>query len=245
MDATRLIYLEGPDATYLREFDARVVASSGKDCVLDATAFYPEGGGQPHDTGRLITPSGRVVKVLRVFGRGKVRHVVGGDAPVVGERVHGILDWERRYTHMRMHTAQHLLSGSAYRLYGARTGSSQIHLDRSRLDLSPFRPRPGDVQELERACNEVVRSETPVTIRWEERSEFASRADALRTNLDLVPASVKRLRIVSIGEFDECPCAGTHVRNTREIGMVRITRCENKGAERMRVTFVLEPPPSP
>lgn len=239
MTDTKLIYMDNMDGVYTKEFDATVVESQGSECVLDASAFYPEGGGQPSDIGFLILPSGEEAKVMRVFRKGRIWHSLDKPAPPVGSKVHGILDWELRHAHMRMHTAQHIISGIIYDKYEARTVGNQIHKNRSRLDFAPFKPSEEILKEIEKLTNEVIAAAIPVDIAFEERASFEKRSDAMRSNLDLIPPSVRTLRIIKIGSIDECPCGGTHVRNTSEIGRLTIADTENKGAERTRVTFEL------
>jgi len=237
---TELIYMKDIDGTYTREFDARVIASQNCECVLDVTAFYPEGGGQPSDTGIIVFPSGEKANVLHVFRKGRVWHRLDRPAPEVGTPVHGVINWDVRYAHMRMHTAQHIISGIVYEKYKARTVGNQIHRERSRLDFAPFKPSSEMIKEIERSANEVVSMALPVDIAFEERKSFERRSDAQRANLTLIPASVTLLRIIRINSIDECPCGGTHVRNTSEIGRVAIVGTENKGAERTRVIFELK-----
>lgn len=158
---TRVLYMEErrgqePDPCYLREFDARVVERGPDFVLLDQTAFYAEGGGQPTDTGVLQWEGGES-KVLRVQKeKGVVRHVV--DLLPASDAVHGVVDWDRRYAHMRMHTSQHLMSGLVFRIYGARTVGNQIHADRSRIDFQPATFTDADLKRVEEECNAVIAS---------------------------------------------------------------------------------------
>ena len=138
--ATRVLYMEerrgqDPDPCYAREFDARILERGPDFVVLDQTLFYAEGGGQPDDTGTLRWEGGEA-RVLRVTKeKGVVKHHV--DRMPAAEEVHGAVEWDRRYKHMRMHTSQHLMSGLVFRTYGARTVGNQIHMDYSRVDFQP------------------------------------------------------------------------------------------------------------
>ncbi|MGI0148137.1 MAG: alanine--tRNA ligase-related protein, partial [Thermoplasmata archaeon] len=153
--ATHVLYMEErrgqePDPCYAREFDARVMERGPDFVVLDQTLFYPEGGGQPYDTGAFRWDGGEA-KVLRVTKeKGVIRHHV--DRMPAVDSVHGIVDWDRRYKHMRMHTSQHLMSGLVFRIFGARTVGNQIHMDYSRVDFQPANFTPEDLKRIEDEC---------------------------------------------------------------------------------------------
>ncbi len=243
MAVTRVLYMEerrgqDPDPCYLREFDGRVVERGPDFVVLDQTAFYAEGGGQPYDTGFLRWVGGEA-KVLRVTKeKGLVRHFV--DRIPAADAVHGVVDWERRYAHMRMHTSQHLMSGLVFRIYAARTVGNQIHTDRSRIDFQPANFTPEDLRRTEDACNAVIASGMDVRIFEEDRVVVENKIED-RALMDLIPQSIRRLRIIQVGEADYCPCGGTHLRNVREIGRVRVLGKRSKGKETDRVEYELLP----
>ncbi|MCH1617055.1 MAG: alanyl-tRNA editing protein, partial [Candidatus Poseidonia sp.] len=154
---TQKLYLQDIEAAYARQFDATVVAVSENTVVLDRTLFYPLGGGQHWDTGILEGPNGGL-RVSEVRGRGDVHHTVEVDHQLtVGDEVRGTIDWEIRYAHMRMHTAQHLVSGLAYEMFnGVRTVGNQIHADRSRIDFNPIAFDEGMLSDLIGAANERI-----------------------------------------------------------------------------------------
>jgi misacylated tRNA(Ala) deacylase len=239
MPETEMLYMRDIEANYIRQFDARVLEKGPGWAVLDRTAFYPLGGGQPSDTGVLAFPGGQV-RVREVHKKGGVRHLFDEEMPPAAETVTGIIDWAPRHAHMRMHTAQHILSGIVFDLYNARTVGNQIHADHSRIDFAPVEFTDGRVAEIQQKVNDVLSCNIAVTIGEEERAEIEKRVCAERANLDLLPKSVHRLRIVRIGDIDECPCAGTHVRNTSEIGLMKISHVEHKGKDRERLTYLLE-----
>ena len=234
---TEVLYMKNIDGNYIREFDAKVVKRKDNYVVLDKSAFYPLGGGQPSDTGVLRWEGGES-RVAEVQKKGIIKHVISGELP--DGDVHAVIDWDKRYAHMRMHTAQHVISGIVYDLYKARTVGNQIHADRSRVDFSPASFSEEDLKTIEGASNDVIQKGLPVAIYEEERDSLESRTDPLRSNLDLIPLSIKRLRIVEIRGFDVCPCAGTHVKGTSELGTLKITKKENKGKDRERITYILE-----
>lgn len=239
---TTKLYLESIEAAYARQFDARITAVEGNTVVLDRTLFYPLGGGQHWDTGVLSGPNGDV-EVSEVRGRGDVSHTVAEDHQfVVGDEVRGTIDWETRYSHMRMHTAQHLMSGLAYEMFdGARTVGNQIHADRSRIDFNPISFDESMVSALVAAANDRIDQRLEVTDAVMTRDEINAIMPADRTNMDLLPASVSSLRIVQIGDrVDMCPCAGTHVSNIGELGHVQFLGKKSKGKGTQRFSYTLE-----
>jgi misacylated tRNA(Ala) deacylase len=235
---TELIYMKDVESNYVKEFDANVVERGFDYVVLDKTAFYPLGGGQPSDTGYL-TWSGGKADVREVTKKEGIRHHLAQNPDIVPDKVRGILNWDMRYAHMKMHTAQHIVSGVVYDLFKARTVGNQIHHDRSRIDFAPIKFTDEMVAEVERKCNEIFSTGAKVVICTENRSELERNVDVQRANLDLLPKSVQELRVVKVEQFDTCPCAGTHVRSLAEIGGIRITKRENKGKDRERITYEL------
>jgi misacylated tRNA(Ala) deacylase len=235
---TEMLYMKDIESNYIREFDAKVLERGFDYVVLDRTAFYPLGGGQPSDTGRLVWPEGEA-QVREVTKKEGVKHHLVQNPELVPEAVRGVLEWDRRYGHMRMHTAQHVVSGVVYDLWRARTVGNQLYHDRSRIDFAPVKFSDEMIAELEAKVNGILALGTPVEIATEDRAELEKNVDAPRANLDLLPKSVRRLRVVRIGDFDVCPCAGTHVRSLAEIGKIKVTKRENKGKDRERITYEL------
>ncbi|HLE54880.1 MAG TPA: alanyl-tRNA editing protein [Thermoplasmata archaeon] len=244
MASTRVLYMEErkgqePDPCYLQEFDATILERGPDFVILDQTLFYAEGGGQPDDHGLLQWPGGEA-KVLRVTKeKGVVKHHV--DRMPEADAVHGIVDWDRRYKHMRMHTSQHVMSGLVYRIFGARTAGNQIHADVSRVDFQPANFSAEDLKRIEAECNRVAEAGVEVRIFEEDRAVVHNKVED-RSLLDLIPQSIKRLRIIQVGDADYCPCGGTHLKNTREIGRMHILEKRSKGKETDRITYELLPP---
>lgn len=234
---TELLYMKDINGNYIKEFDAKVVKKKDNYVVLDKSAFYPLGGGQPSDTG-IIKWEGGKSRVAEVQKKGIIKHIVSGELPE-GD-VHAVLDWDKRYAHMKMHTAQHVISGVVYDLYNARTVGNQIHADYSRVDFYPINFSEEDLKKIEDASNEVIQRNSPVKIYEEERDSLEKRTDPLRSNLDLIPSTIKNLRIVEIEGFDVCPCAGTHVKSTSELGRLEIIKKENKGKNKERIVYTLK-----
>ena len=239
---TEQLYL--PDEEYRRAFDARVtdVDDADRTVVLDRTLFYKEGGGQPPDHGSLSWDSGeaRVVDVRK--DHGEIRHTVEGDLPKEDITVHGELDWERRHAHMRYHTAQHVVSKVVLDEYGASTAGNQIYADHARIDFAPADFDEQDLRDIEERANALIDRDLPVEKANRSRAALEAETPDGRTNLDLIPEDVDPLRAVSIGDIDVCPCGGTHVDGLGELGELEIVERASKGADTVRIEFVLHDP---
>ena len=238
---TEKLYLETLDSGYYQHFDAVVTSIENNQVVLDRTLFYPLGGGQHWDTGSLTGPNGEI-NVTEVRGRNAVHHTVEeGHQLEPGDEVRGSIDWEVRYAHMRMHTAQHLVSGIVYEQFnGARTVGNQIHAHSSRIDFNPISFDETMLATLTENVNQRVDDALPVTDSVMTREEINAIMPPDRTNMDLLPSSVKELRIVQIGDrIDMCPCAGTHVTNLAEIGHINILGKKSKGKGTQRIKYDL------
>lgn len=234
---TEALYLEDSS---IQAFEATVERTLDERVVLDQTHFYPEGGGQPADNGRLVADE-QSWTVTDVQKKDTVYHRVDGNPPDEGTVVEGHLDWERRHAHMRYHTAQHLLSAHLLAEYDAPTRGNQLYTSRARIDVEHDRFTDDDLAAIEGRLNELVRDARPVTWYTMARDEAENRLDQERTRIDLLPDSIAELRIVEIADYDRTACAGTHVSNTEAIGTVRLTGRETKGSSLERVTFELGP----
>jgi misacylated tRNA(Ala) deacylase len=239
---TRLLYMDSIAACYEKTFEATVSMARPDWVQLDQTLFYPLGGGQNWDEGTLTRPDGSALNVVEVTKRGPVKHVIGADHGLLeGDTITGAIDWERRYGHMRMHTAQHLVSGVAYELFaGTRTVGNQIHAERSRIDFNPIDFTPTMLSDLASATNDLIAAAKPVEAVTMTRDEINALMPEDRTNMDLLPTSVTELRVIRIGDdIDLCPCAGTHVLNTKEIGELEILGRKSKGKGTQRIEYQL------
>lgn len=241
---TEKLYLHSIESGYYQDFNATVTGVEDTKVILDQTLFYPLGGGQNWDVGTLSGPNGNL-EVSEVRGRDDVLHTVGeGHQLEIGDEVTGTIDWERRHAHMRMHTAQHLVSGLVYEMFnGARTVGNQIHSDRSRIDFNPISFDDAMLEALTARTNDIIKQNLRVTDTVMTRDEVNAIMPPERTNMDLLPASVKQLRVVKIDDgFDLCPCAGTHVQQLGEIGAMRILGKKSKGKGTQRISYdLLEP----
>ena len=231
---TRRLYYED---SYISEFDARVIRVLDDDLVvLDKTAFYPEGGGQPSDQG-YIEFGGSRSKIIDVQKVGRVIvHCVEGAVPKVGEAVHGVIDWDRRISLMRHHTATHLLMGAARRVLGRHVwqAGAQKGVERSRLDISHYRRLTlEEVHEIERLANLAVMMNIPVETSWMPREEAEKIYGFRLYQGGVVPG--RTIRIVKSGDWEVEACGGTHCRTTGEIGLIKVTHTERvqDGVERL------------
>jgi len=234
---TRELFLQD---SYLKEFEAGVVRLEGREAVLEATAFYPGGGGQPPDKGTLgIGPVHASVVDARREG-GLVVHVLDRAIPDTVKHLRGELDWERRFAHMRYHTALHVLSGVIWKEFDAKVTGGQMRSDRARMDFSfPGEWTAGVVDEIERLTNGALAQERLVRVYELPREEALENPDLIRTQVNLVPETVKSVRIVEIEGLDTQADGGTHVANTREVGEIEITGHKSKGRQNKRIEFVL------
>ena len=235
-DATEPLFRDDP---YLAVAEATVVAVEDGAAILDRTVFYPAGGGQPGDTGTIERGDATVVAVTDAryaADRSRIAHVLGEAAPLEpGETVALRLDWARRYRHMRMHTALHLLSVA---LPFPVTGG-QIGAEESRLDFDI--PEAGlDKDAIAAAVNRLIGEDHPVTSEWITDAELDANPDLVKTMAVKPPRGSGRVRLIRIGEtVDLQPCGGTHVRSTAEIGRVEIVKIEKKGRLNRRVRLRL------
>jgi misacylated tRNA(Ala) deacylase len=227
---TELLYLRDAE---LREFDAVVVSVDESRVTLDRTAFYPTGGGQPHDTGTL-----NGARVLEVRKEGEqVWHSVDGAVPSVGDVVHGVIDWERRHQLMRTHCAMHVLCGVIWNTYRVPVTGGNMEPLSARMDFE-FDPVPeGFLDEIQRLVDVEVAADRRVEVSFLPRDTALEDADLIRTKVSLIPASVTEIRVVDIVGLDKQADGGTHVQSTAEIGKITVRKLENKGKgnKRLRV----------
>jgi misacylated tRNA(Ala) deacylase len=229
---TDLLYLRDAE---LREFDAVVtdVDVDGSRVALDQTAFYPTGGGQPHDIGTL---NGITVTSVRKEGDA-AWHTIDGPLPAVGDTVHGVIEWERRYQLMRTHCAMHVLCGVIWNQYRVPVTGGNMEPLLARMDFE-FDPVPdGFLDSLQVALDAEMAIDRPVEVSFLPRDTALEDADLIRTKVSLIPESVSEIRVVDIVGLDKQADGGTHVRSTGEIGRIVVTKLENKGKgnKRLRV----------
>ena len=232
--------------SYLKQCEARVVAVTEQGgIVLDRTVFYANSGGQPGDTGTLITADGTRIAIDNAVytdaAKSEIAHILAKDSPApgspalkVGDRVSAAIDWDKRYAHMRMHTALHLLSAVLpYAVTGGSVGESESRLD---FDI----PESGiDKDAITARVNEMIASDAAVRSRWISDEELAANPGQVKTMSVQPPMGTGRVRLIEIANLDLQPCGGTHARATKEIGAVRVTQIEKKGKQNRRVRLAL------
>ena len=238
MTATELLYLR--DA-YLREFDATVVDVRDDAVALDRTAFYPTGGGQPHDDGALRDERGDERAVTDVRKEGDlVWHTLDGAAPAVGSTVHGTVDWDRRHALMRTHSALHVLCGVIWNEWSKPVTGGNMEPLSARMDFE-FDPLPeGFGPRIEELVNDALAADHPIEVTFLPRSVAVMDEDLIRTKVSLIPESVPEIRVVDIVGLDKQADGGTHVRSTAEVGRIRVVKTESKGKGNKRIRLRIE-----
>jgi misacylated tRNA(Ala) deacylase len=222
---------------YLKSCEATVTAVDDKGIRLDRTVFYPMGGGQPGDVGRLGLADGSVVEILDAVkgaGHEDVVHVPKPGSPPlsVGTKVRAEIDWDRRHRLMRMHTCLHLLSAV---IKGDVTGG-QVSDGKGRLDFN-LPDQSLDKELIAREINRLIAEDHPVIPRWITDEELAAQPELVRTMSVKPPMGTGKVRLLNIEGVDLQPCGGTHVARTGEIGTIEVTKIENKGKMNRRVNL--------
>ncbi len=232
-----VLYLED---SYLKEFEATVESvKEGKFVLLDRTAFYPNSGGQPHDTGKLVRESdGKEFPVIFVCkSEGRISHQIeDGESLKDGDKVKGIIDWDRRYRFMRSHTACHIVSAIFHNETLCLITGNQIELEKCRIDFSLDDYSPENIKGYIDKANEAIRRNLEVTFKNMLREE-ALKIPSMVKLAGALPPAISELRIVSIGDVDTQADGGTHVKNTSEVGELEFLKAENKGKNNRRVYF--------
>jgi len=220
---------------YLREADATVVATDGARVALDRTIFYATGGGQPHDTGTISWEGGqaRVVDVRKEDAL--VWHTLDGGGPEAGLPVHLEVDWKRRHDLMRTHTALHVLCGVIWNEWGTAVTGGNMEPLAARMDFE-FDPMPeGFGSRVEELVNAELVAGRPIEVSFLPRDTAVEDEDLIRTKVNMIPDSVKEIRVVDIVGLDKQADGGTHVRSTDEVGRVRVVKTESKGKGNKRI----------
>jgi Ser-tRNA(Ala) deacylase AlaX len=233
MEDSVLLYTDNPE---LKEFDATVTRTGPKFVVLDKTGFYPEGGGQPSDTGKLIV-DGKEVKVVKVMKRGvQVFHYLDQDIEM-GANVHGVIDWDLRFKYMRLHSGEHLLTG----LFESLGSGPKVFSSFSQLDFKPSELDETLVAEVRNRFDEIVAQDIHVEIYYTSREDLdVGDNERKQSFLAKIPKNIETLRMVKIGEYAETFCMGTHVKSTGDIGKIKELSMESKKKRKKIVYFEFE-----
>lgn len=225
---------------YCRRFPATVTAADGESVQLDRSAFYPGGGGQPHDAGTL-TGGARTWSLTGArSGAGGTWYELDGEAPAVGTELECEVDWERRYALMRTHTALHILCAVVWRDHGAKVTGANMEPLRGRMDFE-FEGLSGElVRELEAACNVEVEAARPTRVDFLSRERADEDPDLIRSKVSLLPPSIRVVRVVGIEGLDLQADGGTHVADTSEVGRISLPSYKSKGRINKRIELTLE-----
>jgi misacylated tRNA(Ala) deacylase len=227
------------DDSYLRSAKARVTGVGERGVELDRTIFYPLGGGQPGDTGTIVTASGehlRVIDTRKGEAIGSVMHHLdaGATVPKIGEEVSLEIDWERRYSLMRLHTALHVMSC----VIVAPVTGGHIMPDKARLDFD-IDMALLDAAHIEREVNRLTAQGAATETIWITDAELDARPELVKTMSVAPPRGAGRVRLLSIRGLDLQPCGGTHVRDIAEIGAIRVLKIKSEGKRNRRVEIAL------
>lgn len=228
--------------SYLKEFEATVVEQNIEEnaVVLNRTAFYPGGGGQPGDLGSFEF-AGKTSTVSKVKNQqGKIFHWIEGELPEAGQEIIGKLDWDRRYKLMRTHSALHVLCGVVWRDYSAQVTGGNMEPLKGRMDFEFENLQKELVREIEDKVNAEIKKGGEVNVKILPREEAFQIPDLIRTKINLLPDHIKEVRTVEIVGLDLQADGGTHVRNINEIGRVKIVDYQSKGKINKRIRIALE-----
>jgi misacylated tRNA(Ala) deacylase len=225
--------------SYLKEFEAVVIDAAENSVELDRTAFYPGGGGQPHDVG-VVVAGGLDYPVTRVGSSGgRIMHQIDGPIPRAGTPITGKVDWERRYELMRTHTALHILCGVVWRDYRALVTGGDMRPGEARMDFELEQMSAQFAHEIEERINEEVTAAREILVNKVTREEAEEIPDLIRTKINLLPPGIREVRTIDISGLDLQADGGTHVANTLEVGEIRVIGHESKGRINKRLRIAL------
>jgi len=226
--------------SYLQEFEGTVTDLIDSGVVLDRTSFYPGGGGQPCDTG-VIEWDGESSQIYQVSKiEGKLVHKVNGPIPDLGSSVKGRIDWIKRYQLMRTHTALHILCGVVWRDFGAQVTGGNMTPLQARMDFELKEMSSRFASDIEMLINQEVAAERDIKVSNLPREEAFKIPDLIRMKINKLPPAISEVRIVDISGLDLQADGGTHVRNTGEVGKIRVVGHESKGRINKRLRIVVE-----
>ncbi len=222
--------------------EATVIAVEGNALALDRTIMYPGGGGQLADRGVLVWGTERLPLAGTQQHDGVIWHEIaptGVKLPGIGDPVTCELEWEFRYRMMRTHTALHLLCGIIFRDFGVQVTGGQMYADRARMDFATDVFTPQWTRAVERGVNEAVAADYPIKVYTLPREQAFQIPGLIHTKVNLLPPEITQIRIVEIVGLDLQADGGTHVKSTREVGGIKVTKTENKGKQNKRMEIVL------
>ena len=228
-----MLFIEDP---YLKEFDAKILNINLNQITLDQTVFYARSGGQPGDVGQLTT-NGNTINIIDTIKdqENNIIHIAENNIELaIGEKIQGTINWDKRYKHMRMHSALHLLCS----VIPLDVTGGQIGYDKSRLDFNA-QDYKIEKEEIEYKINSLVKEDHEISYQWITNDDLEQQPELVRT-MSVQPPKIKgKIRLVKIGNVDLQPCGGTHVKSTAEIGEIKIGKIENKGKMNRRVNLLI------
>lgn len=225
--------------SYKKELETKVKKVNEREIILDETIFYPESGGQAFDTGKIFM-NGEKFDIIEVKKReGKVVHTVNKEGLKNEDKVKCIIDWERRYKLMRSHTAVHIFCAIVNKETGALITGNSITTDKIRIDLNLEIFNREIAEEYVEKANKAISRNLDVDIYEITREELEENSSMIKLAKGL-PDFIKEVRIVKIGDVDEQPDGGTHVKNTNEVGKLELIKCDNRGKDNRRVYLKLK-----
>jgi misacylated tRNA(Ala) deacylase len=226
--------------SYLIEFETKVKKSNDKFIELQDTIFYPNSGGQAHDTGKIISADQTKYNILYVGKfNGIISHEVDKSGLKEGDIVKCLINWQKRHMYMRYHTAMHILSKVIYKDTGAVTCGNQIGHEQSRVDLTLENLSADMVKEWLKKVNQITKKGLDVRTYEMNKKEALQIDDFVRTETNFVDKMDEIIRIVDIKNYDKQACGGTHVKNTDEIGILELVKIKNKGKNNKRIYFTI------
>src|SRR6266852_9672046 len=235
---TKLLYHEN---SYTYECTAKVVAVEGDEIALDATVFFPGGGGQMADQGTISWDNQQwQANVIAMNKRDDmIWHTLDCTPPSVGTEVVGTIDWDFRYHMMRTHTALHILCGTIWKEFGVQVTGGQMYPDKARMDFAMENLNKERIAYIEEKVNDAIEADYPIRIYTLPREKAFAIPDLVRTRINLLPADIEDVRIVEIVGLDLQADGGTHVKHTKEVRGIKITKTENKGKINKRIEIRL------
>lgn len=238
---TELLYQKD---SYLKEFSAKVLEVRDNALILDQTAFAPKGGGLQSDLGEIHTPEGKIYHIREVLSKsGEVLHYLQEELQedLVGKEIKGVIDWERRYRQMRLHTTIHAIAGVLYKKYGSSVTGGNITPEKARVDFEIDHLRQERVEEIKNAINQIIAEDHKISVHFMPREEALKHPELIRTKVNLIPDYVKIIRVVEIEGVDIEADGGVHVASTKEIGEFVPLKSENRGKNNKRLYFTVKP----
>lgn len=231
---TELLFMND---SYMKECEATVTEITEKGIILNKTIFYPQGGGQPSDIGKIIFNNKEydISKVKKE--NGKIVHYCEHDLSP-NDNIRLVIDWDRRYKLMRMHTAAHVISTLFFKKTGALITGNQLDIDKSRIDFNIENFDKEKMMTIVEEANQAMKQGHEVTVSYMLREEALKDPELVKL-ASVLPPAVKELRIVKIGNLDRQADGGTHVKNTTEVGDIKVISMDNKGKANRRLYYTL------